>query len=178
MEYIHGIIFYIISIAIIISGIFVIFSKRIMNAVFSSLICFICFGLLFFALNSPFNGVVQFSIYGIALTILFAISIMLTDYKNEENHKIKLSPKLFLILFGALMIISSTIIFIKETINYEPSLYTYIHSSSLLTSFDNLKQLSVELLTNNIYAFELLGVYLLIVLIGISVLLAFKGESK
>lgn len=103
---------------------------------------------------------------------------MLTDYKNEENHKIKLSPRLFLILFGISMIISSTIIFIQETINYEPSLHTYIHSSSLLTSFDNLKQLSIELLTNNLYAFELLGVYLLIVLIGISVLLAFKGDSN
>lgn len=177
MEYIHGIIFYLISIIVVLSGLFIIFSKKIMNAVFSSLICFIGFGFLFFALNSPFNGVVQFSVYGIALTVLFSIAIMLTDYEKENEQKIKVTPKFFLILFGIAMIISATIIFIQETVKYDVSLFTYLHSSNLLTSFDNLKQLSVELLINNIYAFELVGIYLLIVLIGISVLFAFKGDS-
>lgn len=177
MEYIHGIIFYLISILIILCGLFTIFSKKIMNAIFYALVCFIGFGFLFFALNAPFNGVVQFSIYGIALTIVFAIAIMLTNYKNEQIQKIKISPKFLLILLGIAMICSSTIIFIQETIKYDPSLHTYVHSSSLLTSFDSLKQLSIELLTNNIYSFELLGIYILIVLIGISVLLSFKGDS-
>ena len=76
------------------------------------------------------------------------------------------------------MILSSILIFLKETMMYDSVFKTYINSSHILTSLDNTKQLSSELLTHNLYSFELLGLYLLIVLIGILVLLTFKGESK
>lgn len=178
MEQINAIIFFIVSIIAIFSSIAVVLTKRIMNSVFFALICFVCFGFLFFSLNALFNGVIQISIYGIALSILFAIAIMITNIQNEENQKIKLSPRTFLAICGIIMICSSIIIFIKETVKYDFSLQTYINSSHLLTSLDNTKQLSSEIMTHNLYSFELMGVYLLIVLIGIAVLMTFKGESK
>jgi len=178
MEQINAIIFYITAFTAIFTCWAVIFSKRIIHAVFYSIICFFCFGFLFFLLNAPFNGVVQMSVYGIALSILCTIAIMLTNYKNETSEKFKISPKFILASAGLIMISVSVITFIKETMNYEPSWDLYINSSHLLTSPDNTKQLASELLTHNLYSFELLGLYMLIVLIGIAVLLTFKGETK
>ena len=178
MEQLNAIIFYIISVIIIFSSIAVIFTKKIMKSVFFALVTFICFGLLFFFLNALFNGVIQISIYGIALCILFAIAVMLTNNNEEETHKIKFSPTIILAFSGVIMILSSILIFLKETMMYDSVFKTYINSSHILTSLDNTKQLSSELLTHNLYSFELLGLYLLIVLIGILVLLTFKGESK
>ena len=178
MEQLNAIIFYIISAIIIFSSIAVIFTKKIMKSVFFALVTFICFGLLFFFLNALFNGVIQISIYGIALCILFAIAVMLTNNNEEETHKIKFSPTIILAFSGVIMILSSILIFLKETMMYDSVFKTYINSSHILTSLDNTKQLSSELLTHNLYSFELLGLYLLIVLIGILVLLTFKGESK
>ena len=178
MEQLNAIIFYIISAIIIFSSIAVIFKKKIMKSVFFALVTFICFGLLFFFLNALFNGVIQISIYGIALCILFAIAVMLTNNNEEETHKIKFSPAIIFAFLGVIMILSSILIFLKETMMYDSVFKTYINSSHILTSLDNTKQLSSELLTHNLYSFELLGLYLLIVLIGILVLLTFKGESK
>lgn len=178
MEQLNAIIFYIISAIIIFSSIAVIFTKKIMKSVFFALVTFICFGLLFFFLNALFNGVIQISIYGIALCILFAIAVMLTNNNEEETHKIKFSPAIIFAFLGVIMILSSILIFLKETMMYDSVFKTYINSSHILTSLDNTKQLSSELLTHNLYSFELLGLYLLIVLIGILVLLTFKGESK
>ena len=178
MEQINAILFYIISAIIIFSSIAVIFTKKVMKSVFFALVTFICFGLLFFFLNALFNGVIQISIYGIALCILFAIAVMLTNNNEEETHKIKFSPAIIFAFLGVIMILSSILIFLKETMMYDSVFKTYINSSHILTSLDNTKQLSSELLTHNLYSFELLGLYLLIVLIGILVLLTFKGESK
>lgn len=178
MEHINAILFYIIAIITILSSCAVIFSKKIMNAVFSALICFFCFAFLYFSLNAPFNGAVQMSIYAIALTILFTIAVMLTNYKNEQKQEAKLPPRLFLAAAGLIMITVSIIFFLKETMYYEPYWSMYLNSTHILTTSDNIKQLSSELLTHNIYSFELLGLYLLIVLIGISVLLTYKGETK
>lgn len=178
MEQINAILFYIISAIIIFSSIAVIFTRKIMKSVFFALVTFICFGLLFFFLNALFNGVIQISIYGIALCILFAIAVMLTNNNEEETHKIKFSPAIIFAFLGVIMILSSILIFLKETMLYDSVFKTYINSSHILTSLDNTKQLSSELLTHNLYSFELLGLYLLIVLIGILVLLTFKGESK
>lgn len=178
MENLNGIMFYMVAILVITTGTIVVFSKKIMNAILSALACFTGFGLLFFTLNAPFNGVIQISIYGIALSILFTISIMLTNYKNENKQKIKFSVAMLLACIGIAMITCSIITFINESTKFDTSLYTYFHSSHLLTSFDNIKQLSIELLTNNLYAFELLGLYILIVLVGIAVLITFKGESQ
>ena len=178
MEQLNAIIFYIISAIIIYSSIAIILTKKIMKSVFFALITFICFGFLFFCMNALFNGVIQISIYGIALCILFAIAVMITNTNTEETNKIRFSPRIILAFLGIIMIISSILIFLKETMVYDYIFSTYINSSHLLTNIDNTKQLSSELLTHNLYSFELLGLYLLIVLIGILVLLTFKGEFK
>ena len=83
---INTIMFYITAIMLICACIMTVFSKRIMHGVLYSLIAFILVGFLFFALNAPLVGALQISVYGIALSILFAIAINLTDYKKENNN--------------------------------------------------------------------------------------------
>lgn len=176
MEIINSLLFYIESITLIISVILTITAKRIMNAVLYSLICFFIIGLLFFSLNAPFNGSVQISIYGIALSIIFAIAITLTDYKTEKNSSLKQFKFRYLtIITASIMIITATIAIINNTIQIDTELYQYFNSSHILTPIGNTKQLAIELLKNNFYPFELLGIYLLTVLTGISVLYSFKG---
>lgn len=170
---INSILFYITAIMLIGACVMAVISKKIMHSVFDSLITFVLVGFLFFALNAPLVGALQISVYGIALSILFAIAINLTNYEKEEN--IKVSPRLFSSIIGTLLISSSVLIMLKETMNYDSIFANFINNSHLLTSFDTASQISTELLYNNLIAFELLGIYLLIALIGISVLLVFKG---
>ncbi len=184
MEIINAVLFYIAALMLIISSIMAIISTRIMNSVFFATAAFFLFGFLFFALNAPFNGVIQISIYGIALSVLFVTAIMLTDYKNENKTKNKIYPGIFLIISGIFMIVYAIIYFIRETIFYDINIRQYIFSSHILTSLDTTKQLSSELLRHNLYSFEILGIYLLIAMIGISALLIFtpyiplKNEEK
>ncbi len=177
MEIINTVLFYITALMLIISSIMAIISTRIMNTVFFATAAFFLFGFLFFALNAPFNGVVQISVYGVALSVLFVIAVMLTDYKNEDKTENKLLPRIFLIITGIFMIVYSIIYFIKETIMYDRNIGQYIFSAHILTLFDTTKQLSSELLKHNLYSFEMLGIYLLIALIGISALLIFNPSS-
>ena len=78
MEIINAVLFYIAALMLIISSIMAIISTRIMNSVFFATAAFFLFGFLFFALNAPFNGVIQISIYGIALSVfnLFILCII------------------------------------------------------------------------------------------------------
>lgn len=164
---IQTIIFYTTAILLICACLLTVISKKVMHSVLYALISFILCGFLFFALNAPFLGAIQISVYGIALSILFVIAINLTNCTKEDE--IKVSPRLFLVISGVFMLCSAILTMMKE------SRLEYLHSSYLLTAFDNSKQLSSELLFHNLVAFELLGLYLLTALIGISVLLVFKG---
>lgn len=148
-------------------------SKKIMHSVLYSLIAFILVGFLFFALNAPFIGALQISVYGIALSILFAIAISLTNYKKKEN--IKINKRFFLALIGTFSIVFSIILLLKESFKYDKIFAQYINNSHALTSIDTSHQISTKLLQHNILSFELLGLYILIALIGVSVLLVFKG---
>lgn len=178
MNILYSIIFYITAFFIVISSILAVISKRIMHSVLYALISFVLIGFLFFALNAHFIGAVQISIYGIALSILFAIAINLTDYSRENEQKIKITPRFFLSILGCILICSSIIFTIIETANYDLNFAQYLHSSHLLTSLDTSHQLSLELLTKNTYPFEMLGIYLLTALIGIAVLFIFKGGKN
>ncbi len=178
MEQLNALMFYITSAIIIFTSVMVIFTKKIMNAVFFALVCFFSFGFLFFSLHAPFNGAVQISVYGAALSVLFTVAVMITNYKNEQVSRFKFSMRSFLCISGLLMIFSSVILFLKETLKFEPALMMYMSSYDILTNDDTTKQLSSELFTRHLYSFELLGLYLLIVLIGIAVLLTFKGETR
>lgn len=170
---INTIMFYITAIVLICACIMAVISKEIMHSVLYSLVTFILIGFLFFALNAPLVGALQISVYGIALSILFAIAINLTNYKEEEN--IKISPRFFIAIISACSIIFSIIFFLKESFKYDKIFAQYLYNSHQLTTLDTSKQISTELLQNNLLSFELLGLYLLIALIGISVLLVFKG---
>lgn len=164
---IQTITFYTTAILLITACFFAVISKRIIHSVLFSLVCFLLCGFLFFALNAPFIGAIQISIYAIALSILFAAAINLTDYKREEN--IKISPQFFTAIIGVFMLCFAIIFALKN------SSIAYLYSGHLLTSPETAKQISSELLTHNPIAFELLGIYLLTALIGISVLFVFKG---
>lgn len=178
MNLLHTTIFYITAFLLIISSFLAIISKRIMHCILYALISFILTGFLFFALNATFIGAVQISIYGIALSILFAIAINLTDYSKETEQKLKLSPRFFLSIIGTFLICSTIIFMIIETANYDFNFAQYLYSNHILTSLDTSHQLSLELLNKNTYPFELLGIYLLTALIGIAILFVFKGSKN
>ncbi len=175
MEIINGLLFYIIAFVMTVFSVMTIISRRIMHSIFYSLIVFILFGLLYFSLNAPFNGVIQISIYGSALSIIFVIAIMLTNYNTENKEKYNFKPSHLLALTGILLISFSFVFFLKETLNIDWNITEYLHSDYKLTDFSNLKQFSSEMLVKNIYPFGLMGIYLLTALTGISLLLSFKG---
>ena len=148
-------------------------TRVIMNAILCSIAVFFLIGLLFFALNAPFNGAVQIAIYSIALSIIFAIAIMLTNYKNEKiEDKTKIKPRNIIILLASIIIILSFVFF---WLNNDFSILKYFTSKHVILPSETTKQLSIELLKNHLIPFELLGIYLLTALIGVGILFTFKG---
>ncbi len=177
MDILNGIIFYIISILITIITISVILSKKIINSIFYSFIVFFLFGILFFSLNASFNAVMQIALYSSALSIIFVIEVALIDFSSEKNDKFKLKPYHIFSFAGIILLCISIIVFYRETVKYDYVFASYLDSVYKLTDFSNIYRLSSEIMKNNIYSFELTGILLLIVLIGVSVLFSLKGDK-
>lgn len=173
MNIINSISFYITAILLILFTILIIVSKKMMNCIIYSLIVFFLTGLIFISLNAPLNGTIQICIYVVAMSILFAISVMFTNYKTETYSKIKLSR--ILTIIAAVMIVYVIITALNNINQYDLAFNQYLNSPHILTYGNNTKQLCSELLIHNTLSFEILGLYLLTALTGICVLFTFKG---
>ena len=64
MDKIQAIIFYIVALTAIVGAFRAVFTKKIFYSVLYAFLCFMAVGLLFFALELPYLGVVQLSLCG------------------------------------------------------------------------------------------------------------------
>ncbi len=177
MEVLSQILFYMISSILLFSALGVIFSPRIIYSVVFAFIAFITVGFVFFLLNAPFNAAVQIAIYGIAVSILFIFSIMLTGYHKEKNLYIAIAPRTLIAMGGIFMLFMSVLIFAFEDSRNE--IDCFIVSPRISVMLDTTYSIAKGIFTNYIFAFELLSVFLLVAVIGLAVILTFKrSEGK
>lgn len=179
MENINTFLFYIISICLLCSSILSIVSFRIIYSVLFAVLVFISTGCLYFLLNAQFNGVAQLIIYGTGVAILLVFAIMFTSYKKEKEVFLNVKPRVLIALLGiGLIIISSIFLFIEELKKSQFSLFIKHPETSKTIYFNNtIQQISEEIFTNYIFAFELLGVFFLLAIIGIGIICINKKKD-
>ncbi len=180
------VLFYALSIIIIISSLGLVFFPNLLHACISMFCTFFAIGMLFILLNSDFLGIIQIGIYSIAVCIMFAIVIMLYGQKVKKLDVKAVIPKTF-VTFISISVFFVVILFsltngfsLFDRFSKPFSMIIDISNLGLtLPQNFSLGKLAENLLSKYIFAFELISVVILVALIGIVVLNGTdKGETN
>lgn len=161
----YSIIFYAISIIIVISAFTVVFSK---NMIYSAIsLFFTLFGVagIFILLFADFLAVTQIIVYIGGVLVLLVFGIMLTSNITDVSVKVKGLNPIPAIIFVVVMVV----LLIYTLIN------TYWNVSDISKNEITVNQIGILLLTNYLLPFEVASVLLLIALIGAAM---FARKSK
>lgn len=120
-------------------------------------------GFLFFHLNAYFIGGVQLIVYAGAVMVLFVMVLMLFDLKKEKEAMSGTVFSVFLKVSTGVVFAVAIFTAIRLTVFGTQALQPQL-SSALQP--ENTKLLAAKLFTQYVFAFEWLGVLLLIVAIG------------
>lgn len=129
---------------------------------------------MFFGLNAPFIGGVQLVVYAGAVMVLFVMVLMLFDLKSEIRA---FSRGLF---SGLLKIASAGLIFgILANAVFKTGDLLGLASSGpgIPDAAGTTKDLAIMLFTNYLFAFEALGLLLLLVAVGAVAVSRIKGGT-
>jgi len=144
-----------------------VFIPKIFYSIFFGFVSFILFGLLYFLLNAPFNAAVQISIYGVAFSVLFVISVMLYNTIKDERKYLFISKRFFLTLFGISLIVYSIFGILRQDMSFGLKEFLNTNDYMLSDSSASLQIIGNTLFTKYIFAFELLSLLLLIGIVGV-----------
>lgn len=171
-----SVIFFVCAILIICCAVFSIFAKKIIHSLFLAVVVFFAIGALFFLLSAEYNAVIQITIYGVAIPILFAFAIMFTAQNLEENLYLSFSPRFLITLISAVLFvltIFNILIISSSVINW---LFTP-NSNININRYEMINALSNTIYIKYFFAFELVSLLVFIVIVGISTLTLLKGKK-
>ena len=158
------ILFIILGILGISSGIVTITSRNPVISALALIFHFFMLAGLYLNLNAQFLAVLQVLVYAGAIMVLVIFVIMLLNLGSEEKLKEKFSiRKLIAVLFGVVLLIQFGIIFLSTTFRGNVA----IKSSNIGT----VEKIGQELFTNYLFPFEAISLLLLVAIVG-SVILA------
>lgn len=127
---------------------------------------------VFFQLGAQFIAGVQMIVYAGAVMVLFVMVLMLFDLKAELKAFSKGLISGFLKIFSAALLTGFAIGAASNSVNILQSDTATSPPSSAVT-----KELSILLYTKYLYAFEALGILLLVVAIGVVSVSRIKGGT-
>ena len=79
----NPVVFYISSTLIILFALISLFCKDVIRALLAAIVVFFCGAIIFYALGSEYNAIIQAAIYGLAVPVIIGVSIMFT--KPEKS---------------------------------------------------------------------------------------------
>ena len=171
MELLTAIMFYILAAAALSAAVGIILSKRTLYSMLFALVVFLSVAGIYFMLNAPFNATAQIAIYGVGVCLLLVFVIMLTSHKLDAQIYLGFRPSTLLGLVGLGFIFLSTAIFLGIDIGsfiVEP----------VKNPADTTVLIGMALLKNYVLAFELLSIFLLVVLVGIAAVCVYSGSGS
>ncbi len=174
-KFINALFFYLFSIVSVIFAFGVLFLPKIVYAIISMIIAFVSIACLFVLLNSDFLGLAQIMIYAIAVSILFLFAVMLV----KDNAKFEIvsifSAKKFVAAFSVvLFFICALFSFTNGFGIFDKIIKIFALQTDLVElqiQFQDivcLKLLGINLLSNYVFAFELVSVLILVVMLGVA----------
>jgi len=129
---------------------------------------------VFFLLEAYFIAAVQLIVYAGAVMVLFVMVLMLFDLKKEVQAFSKGAVRVILVLVCCGMILG----YLKTSIVMSTEMIlSYLSNTNVQASQMSVRALSTELFSNYLFAFEALGVLLLLVAVGVVSVARSKGGS-
>jgi NADH:ubiquinone oxidoreductase subunit 6 (subunit J) len=151
VEGLVGVVFLVMAAITVIGGLIACNSERLVRSVAGLIVCFVGVAGLYFFLNSPFVAMMQILIYVGAVAVTIAFAIMLAA--PEESKKRGLSGPLTGPLgFGSAALIAGALSVLAIKTDWR--------------SFEKIKTIGIQLLTEYSMVFELVSIVLLIAILG------------
>ena len=171
---VQQIVFFIFAAISVSSAFYLLFTKNVLHAIFSLLLTFLGVAGLYVFAGADFIAVTQIMIYVGGILVLLIFGIMLTRKKNEQKDSNQ--PNLILVgnhhQFWAILL--AICIFLGYLKIIFTANFTIIGTKALPET--TVKKIGIGLMTDYVFAFEVIGILLLIALIGATYIA--KKESK
>jgi NADH-quinone oxidoreductase subunit J len=167
--------FYILAVFSLVFGLGVILFRNPIFSAMSLVITMICVAGIFGSLDAWFIAGVQLIVYAGAVTVLFVMVLMLFDLKHEMKTFSKgvIGNGIKLAASGVLLGMIGT--YIWSTYATEPTFKPLAPMAT--SSIKATKDLSILLFTNYLFAFEVIGLLLLVIAVGAVTLSRISGGT-
>ncbi len=164
--------FYILSIILLLSGFLVISSRNPIHSVLFLILVVLISSLLLFMLEIEFVSLMLVLVYVGAIAVLFLFVVMMLDIKVTEYKRDSLILYFPMALFLGLIFLSEIVLVIHTTFSSTEMLTFSFYNSwvNLLDSLSDLEVLGQVLYTYYFLYFLLAGIILLVAMIGAIVL--------
>jgi len=172
---IQDIVFYYLSLAMIVSALFTVFSRNPVHAILSLLVLIIHQAFMLYTLGSEFLSAIQIIVYAGAVVVLFLFVVYLINLQKEERLKVfirRLSVGLIFFIIFAFLFIKNLLLLFNLDVGFRGFL------AIDPTSSQELKMMARYLFTEYLFQFELIGVILLVVVFGAVFLLRKVKEER
>jgi len=178
IDILKSLIFYGFAGAIILFALFSIFSIRILYALLSAVCVFFATAGIYFLLGADYNAVVQITIYGISIPILFVLAIMFTAEKLDKKIYLTLKPRFFFSFLGLGILFLSLVYLIVTSLSLSSNeAWITLKQTMLINKYQMFHALSEGFFINYVFAFELFSILLLMVVVCISTLNLIKEKT-
>ncbi len=162
------------------AAVIVVFASAVLiskNPIFSALslaVTMVSLAFMYYQLNAHFIAGVQLIVYAGAVMVLFVMVLMLFDLKTELNAFSGGVGSVILKLGSclAVVLVLGTTIKIGLAQNFVTK-----SADNILTPIQSVKAMSVKLFTDYVFAFEALGVLLLLIAVGVVAVARSKGGT-
>ncbi len=166
MEVLNTVIFYILTLICILSAVFCLFQKNIMNSAVSAAILFLGISGFYFLLGATYLACVQILLFTLGMTVFMLFCTATTNAKDNKSAEFFSLKTLFAPVLA--------VIFVFLTI---PFILYQFKGYKTLQSF-SISDFALNLYKNNAFAFEIIGVLLFTAIIGITAVIIVKNTHK
>ncbi len=167
--------FYFLGLISVIFGLGVILYRNPIYSALCLVITMISVALIFGLLDAWFIAGVQLIVYAGAVTVLFVMVLMLFDLKHEMKTFSKGTIGNGIKLAASGVLLGMLTVFIWSTYASEPTFKPLAPEST--SSVQSTKDLATALFTNYLFAFEVIGVLLLVIAVGAVTLSRISGGT-
>ena len=163
----NPIVFYPISILLIVFVISSICLKNIFYSLLCAIAAFFVTGLLFYVLGSEYNAIIHIAIYGVAVPIILGLAIMFTDFNRKTEKKLANNGLKYSIILTAGIFILGLVYLIMTSLVIIPTGFNVVETFDM-NSLQVISSIASAIFVKYVWAFELVSVILTIIVVGIS----------
>lgn len=177
-DILKSLIFYGFAGVIILFALLSIFAVRILYSLLAAVVVFFTAAGIYFVLGADYNAVIQISIYGIAIPILFVLAIMFTSDKMDKKTYLSFKPRFYFAFLSAGCLFLSLIYLLATSLSLSSNApWVTAKQTMFINKYQMFKAISDGFFTNYAYAFVLFSILLLIVVVGFSTLNLTKEKA-